>query len=149
MRTKLIVLSVLAILAIGKIQAQVDGFGLGLIFGEPTGISGKYFLSEKNAIDGAVAWSFSGDGYFRIHADYLWHFYVINVPKGEMPFYVGAGAKIGIGDDFHLGIRVPLGIAYHFANAPLDIFLEVVPGIGLLPDTDFDFDSAIGIRYYF
>jgi hypothetical protein len=129
-------------------KAQVDGFGLGLIFGNPTGISAKYFMNEKNAIDGALAWSLNGD-WMQIHADYLWHFYVIDVSKGEMPFYVGAGAKFGIGDDFHLGVRVPLGIAYHFENAPLDIFLEIVPGMDLTPDTDFELDGGIGIRYYF
>ena len=129
-------------------KAQVDGFGLGLIFGNPTGISAKYFMNEKNAIDGALAWSLNGD-WMQIHADYLWHFYVIDVSKGEMPFYVGAGAKFGIGDDFHLGVRIPLGIAYHFENAPLDIFLEIVPGMDLTPDTDFELDGGIGIRYYF
>ena len=28
-------------------------FGIGVVLGEPTGISGKYWLSEKTAIDGA------------------------------------------------------------------------------------------------
>lgn len=145
---KFLVAAIVFIMLGSIAKAQVDGFGLGLIFGNPTGISAKYFMNEKNAVDGALAWSLGGD-WMQIHADYLWHFYVLDVNKGELPLYVGAGAKVGIGDDFHLGIRVPLGIAYHFSSAPLDIFLEIVPGMDLTPDTEFEIDGGIGIRYYF
>ena len=46
--------------------------GLGLIAGNPTGISFKYFTSTTTAIDAAAAWSFS-DEWIMIHTDYLWH----------------------------------------------------------------------------
>jgi hypothetical protein len=34
-------------------------------------------------------------------------------------------------------------------RAPVEIFLEIVPGLDLIPGTDFDLDGAIGARYYF
>jgi len=36
-----------------------------------------------------------------------------------------------------------------FADTPLDIFVEVVPVLDLVPDTDLDFNGAVGIRYIF
>src|SRR6185503_18546567 len=48
-------------------------FGLGLILGEPTGISGKYWIRHDRAIDGTLSFSFND--YFLIQSDYLFHFH--------------------------------------------------------------------------
>ncbi|MBP2681688.1 MAG: hypothetical protein H6Q78_1551, partial [Candidatus Krumholzibacteriota bacterium] len=45
--------------------------------------------------------------------------------------------------------RVPVGLTYIFDGAPLDIFFEIVPILDLIPDTEFDANAAIGIRFYF
>ena len=54
--------------------SQEKRFGLGLIFGEPTGVSGKMWTSEQNALDAGFAYSFRRRGYLHLHTDYLWHF---------------------------------------------------------------------------
>jgi len=41
------------------------------------------------------------------------------------------------------------GINYLFEGVPLDIFLELVPILDLAPEMGFDFNGAIGIRYFF
>lgn len=125
-------------------------FGLGIILGEPTGIDGKLFLAGGNAIEGAVAWSFDSD---RLHlqGEYVYHWYdPIKVEKGQMPIFVGVGGRIIFrkGDD-SIGVRVPVGLAYEFDGAPLDVFGEIVPILDLAPDTDFDLEGAIGARFYF
>ena len=51
--------------------------------------------------------------------------------------------------DVTLGVRVPLGLAYIFSDEPIDIFLEIVPILDLLPQTDFTISAAIGGRYFF
>ncbi|KAA0265805.1 MAG: hypothetical protein EDM75_01650 [Chlorobiota bacterium] len=130
--------------------AQTGGFGLGIIVGEPTGLSGKYYLSESHAIDGAVAWSFKKDAALHIHADYLYHDNsFLNVTKGRLPLYVGIGGRIKLQDKSRIGVRVPVGIAYEFPKAPVDVFVEIVPLLDIIPDTQFDFNGAIGVRYYF
>ena len=48
-------------------------FGLGIIIGEPTGISMKYKLGGITAIDAGIAWSFGNNSGFHIHSDFLWH----------------------------------------------------------------------------
>lgn len=128
-------------------------FGLGIMLGEPTGLSGKYWLNDKLAIDGAAGWSFYDDSEFYLHSDLLVHkFDLIPVKKGKLPFYVGAGAFVRFRDEHHdneAGIRVPVGLDYLFENAPVDIFVEFAPGIDLTPSTRADFSGGIGIRYWF
>lgn len=129
-------------------------FGLGIIVGEPTGISGKLFVSKDNAIDGAIAWSFHEYGSMHIHGDYLFHFY--DVFTNEVPLYVGVGGRIKFqntneekGDDTKFGARIPVGIAYMPPKAPIDVFVEIVPMLDLTPSTEFTFNAAVGIRYWF
>ena len=131
-------------------SAQERGFGLGIILGEPTGVSGKLWTSGENAFDFAAAWSFQGDGNLLLQADYVWHiFRLISVESGKLPFYVGVGGRVIFSDDANIGVRVPLGLDYIFSNAPVDIFVEVVPILDLAPSTDFDFGAGIGARYWF
>jgi len=130
--------------------AQDRGFGLGIILGEPTGVSGKLWTSGENAFDFAAAWSFQGNGNLLLQADYVWHiFRLIPVPDGKLPFYVGIGGEIILANDPVIGVRVPLGLDYMFSNAPVDIFVELVPILRLAPSTDFDFAGGIGARYWF
>ena len=129
---------------------QDNGIGAGIILGEPTGISAKYWTSTTGAFDAAVAWSFVNEGAFHIHVDYILHnFDLIKVPEGRLPFYYGIGGRIKASKDARIGARVPLGLAYLFDNAPVDIFLEVVPLLDLAPKTAFRINAALGARYYF
>jgi hypothetical protein len=145
-----LLLFVLAILLQMNVNAQERGFGLGIILGEPTGVSGKLWTSGQNAFDFAAAWSFQGDGNLLLQADYVWHiFRLIPVPDGKLPFYVGVGGEVILADDPVIGVRVPLGLDYMFGNAPVDIFVELVPILRLAPSTDFDFAGGIGARYWF
>ena len=98
----------------------------------------------------AAAWSFKGDGALLLQADYAFHeFNLIKVSKGKLPVYFGIGGRVFLSDDVTIGVRVPLGINYMFANAPVDIFLEVVPILNLVPSTNFEVNGGIGFRYFF
>ena len=70
---KLFALSLVFFLSTAALS-QDRGFGAGIILGEPTGLSAKSWLSQQNAIDLGLAYSFRHRGYFHLHADYLWHF---------------------------------------------------------------------------
>jgi hypothetical protein len=131
------------------IAAQDRGFGMGIILGEPTGLSAKLWTSSDNAFDFAAAWSFKGDGSLLLQADYVWHFNLIPVSSGKLPLYVGIGGRVVLADDPQFGIRIPIGLDYLFAAAPIDVFVELVPILDLSPSTDFGFGGGIGIRYWF
>ena len=149
---KKIITSLFFILLLSNsIYAQSHGFGLGMILGEPTGISLKNWLGRSTAVDFAIAWSFDGKDSFTIHGDYLSHnFKLTQVESESLPFYYGIGGSIKFKDDnIRLGARVPLGLNYHFENLTLDLFLEFVPILLLFPKTDFEINAGIGIRYFF
>lgn len=129
--------------------AQDNGFGLGIIVGEPTGLSAKVWTTEHTALDAAMAWSFAGNGFLRLHSDLLIHRYLISVEKGRLPVYFGLGAKLGFSSNLEFGVRFPLGIAYQFESAPFEAFLEVVPVFSLIPETAVHMDGGLGFRYYF
>jgi len=150
---KLILIVVFIFCFTGLAKSQKSGFGLGIMFGEPTGVSFKGWISERSAIDGGLGWSFVNEGSVQIHADYLYHFYnVFETPN--LPLYMGVGGRIKLKNtehntDMRLGVRVPFGMSYQFTEAPVDIFLEIVPILDLNPKTSGSVNAALGFRYYF
>src|SRR3989339_599045 len=98
---------------------------------------GKFFLSEKTAIDGVVGF---GSG-FMAHFDYLWHnFESLKVNEGKLPYYYGGGFLISEKD---FCVQGKIGLEYLFDTNPLGIFIEIAPAIG----TDFIFQGGVGVRY--
>ena len=150
---KIIFVILFLILSAGIAKSQQSGFGLGVMFGEPSGISFKYWLSERNAVDGGLAWSFIDNGSMHIHADYLYHFKDA-FPAPNLDIYLGIGGRIkfsgtGNSSDNRLGVRIPVGLVYEFSDAPFDIFLEIAPILDLTPTTEGSANADLGIRYFF
>ncbi|MCK4431244.1 MAG: hypothetical protein KAW19_08060, partial [Candidatus Aminicenantes bacterium] len=56
-----VIFILIAVFSPGNAAAQESGFGLGIILGEPTGISFKNWIGSRTAIDGGVAWSFGNN----------------------------------------------------------------------------------------
>jgi len=137
-------------------SSYAQRFGVGIILGEPTGASLKYWLNDTLAIDGALGASFDDDddddSSFYLHSDLLWHnFDLIPVSRGRLPVYLGAGALVRFRDDEdnQVGVRIPVGISYMFDNAPIDIFAEIAPTIDVAPDVRGEVTGGIGIRFWF
>ncbi len=153
-------------------------FGLGLMLGAPSGLSGKYYLSADTALDFGIGsiYQYRDRSGFHVHGDFLWHpLSLASTDAFELPLYFGVGARIltgsrcyrydnrsdrcdySYGDYTALGVRAPLGISFDFNNIPLDIFLEFALVLDFLVDRDdrfddrlyLDFNGAIGARYYF
>ena len=151
-------------------------FGLGIMFGAPSGLTGKYYLSSDTALDfglGAI-YGFRDREVFHLHADFLWHpLSLTSARPFELPLYIGIGGRLVNGrrcynynrnrcdyyfnDYAAVGVRAPIGIAFDFNNIPLDIFLEVAVVLDFLLERDERYDGAIyldlngafGLRYYF
>ena len=109
------------------------------------------------AWDAGAAWSFVNGGYFQIHSDLLFHnFKLFEVETGRMSLFYGPGARVKFGarDEFGDGgtvvsIRGVVGLAYEFQETPLELFIEVVPMLDIVPSTAANMAGAIGFRYYF
>lgn len=155
------ILLIILIISISGVEAQNGKFGLGVIIGDPTGISAKLWTSPKNASILGVGWSideyrFRGRDYgnssrLHIHLDYLWHsFNAINT-NGQFPLFYGIGGRINTGPQYSgtLGVRGVVGIKWFPKETPLDIFLEIAPTLYLISSTGIGIDAGIGARYYF
>lgn len=158
LRTKIVLLQAALILAtllvtLSPAAAEEKRFGLGLIVGEPTGLSANYLLGQDNAIDLAVAWNVSGNNDFVLHADYLWYRHdFFQAGQAKMPLYYGVGGRMVFRDNKSdkFGIRVPIGVSYRFAdNESLELFGEIVPILDLTPSMKLDLNVGIGGRIYF
>ena len=152
MKAKYLVMLLIVFLSTNVFAMERKKFGIGVILGEPTGITGKYMINDNNAIDAAIGWETSGDNLLHIHGDYLLHLYdVIEVPKGKLPIYFGGGVRWVHREkkDDKLGLRIPIGVEYLFKDVSLGAFIELVPVLNLTPDTDFDLEAGTGIRYFF
>ena len=121
----------------------------GIIIGEPSGLSGRQWIGDGAALDLALAWSFFPEGSFYIHLDYKQHFYDFDVYTGRLLAFAGIGPMVYIGSAVTLGARIPVGLIYEFDPAPLEIFVEVAPGLTLVPRTRANVGGGLGIRYRF
>jgi len=131
-------------------RAQRRGFGLGVILGEPTGLSFKIWTGRTTAIDAAAAWSFGREDSLYVHVDYLVHdFTLLKTNKGRLPVYYGIGGRVKFEDRTRIGVRFPVGASYIFEDAPLDLFVELGPILDLAPRTELTVSASIGLRYYF
>lgn len=145
-------LLVVLVTATAQAAEKQKTFGAGVILGEPTGITAKYWLDNRLAIDGGIGWKTSGDREFHLYADVLYHLHdLIVIKRGKLPVYLGCGARYVNQDqkDDKIGIRIPVGIEYHFDTLPLGAFAELAPVLNLTPDTDADLGGGIGLRFYF
>ena len=159
----LTVILVYVFLAAQVSYAQQHNFGLGLIIGEPTGLSAKLWTSSVNAFDFGLGWSIGGDrignyegsysGGSRVHfhMDYLWHSFDVISSSERFPLYYGFGGRInsGVGYSSSAAIRGVIGIAWMPHQTPIDVFLEVVPSLQLTSSTGLAIDAGLGARYFF
>ena len=101
-----------------------------------------------NACDFGAAWSFQGFGHLLSQADIIWHSSLTKASSGGLTLYYGIGGRVVFSSDPNVGLRLPIGLDYIFSSAPIDIFVEVVPTMDFVPDTDFQVNGGIGIRFW-
>jgi hypothetical protein len=139
-------------------------FGLGLELGSPSGLNGKYFLTQNTALNFGVGyiydryWYDDRDG-LHLYLDHLWHPFVITQAAAfQLPFYVGVGGRVWSFNDkdddgFAFGVRVPVGIAFDFNDVPLDVFIQITAVADFLYRHDDRFglhlEASVGIRFWF
>jgi hypothetical protein len=143
-------------------QDEKGAFGIGLIVGEPTGIAAKLYLSDDQAIAGAVGGAVIGRG-IQVHADYVFHPWILETTDTfVLPAYIGPGLRLlnhdrgrGVSNDVHIGARGVLGMLFDFRRVPLDVFVEVAGIFEYRTGSDdhggfgFDLNAGAGVRYYF
>jgi hypothetical protein len=161
-------LSIVALLLSGKAQAQEhktvdfdfeeepEGIGLGIVLGDPSGLSVAYRAGEHHAVQVDFGYNFTKD---RVHvsADYLYNVVILDTPEMSgvrFPVYIGVGGRYqNYGNDFDddagFGIRVPVGMAVLPRTLAIDPFVEIVPVMLITPETRASLEGGVGCRLYF
>lgn len=136
-------------------HARKSDFAAGIILGEPTGLSVKYWSNDSRALTLGLAYSLRS--YALVNLDYLWHFgsavpaEAKNATDGNVEWqpYVGVGAGVSLGTNaLGLSLRIPVGFEAILATTPLGIFLEAVPTMSIIPATAWGLGGGVGVRYY-
>ncbi len=147
-----ILLVIVSLLIISNLNhAQQKGFGLGVVLGEPTGISAKFWLTSGTAIDFGLGYSFtSSNSLFAFYADYVFHHADMIHSGKKFVVYYGPGARLKIKESTsRLGVRGVIGILWLPRGTNFDVFIEIAPILDIIPATKFDFSGGIGGRYFF
>jgi hypothetical protein len=139
-------------------QAPHAVFGLGLITGIPTGLSGEYELSPERAIDMSVAGYVDTGRSLHVHADYLFK-KLDFFPNASIPIdlYYGIGGRYLLynsccrasNDLNRFGLRFPIGLTTYFSRQRIQVFAEAALIADLITAMGFDLDYAVGARYFF
>jgi hypothetical protein len=150
-------------------------YGVGAVVGDPTGLSGKIWVGQTNAID--LGLGFYGYGYrggcFRdrdnraicdrrfgqgstsFHADYLWESKLLD-RSAQLDWHLGVGGRVFfLGDPcaydcWNMGVRAPIGLDLTFRQPSfLEVFLELAPVLYVAPGTFLAMEGGLGVRGYF
>lgn len=132
--------------------AQENRFGVGVMAGVPTGINSRIYFSEMNALDVGVGFAFAGKNEkAHLYFDHVWN--NKNPLHDDSPFsiFYGIGGRVktfDIGDN-SFAARIIGGVNLNPQDSRFEFFLEAVPTIEAIPNSKFDFDGAVGLRYFF
>ena len=133
--------------------------GIGIILGEPTGVTAKLYLKDDQAIQAAIGSAFIGGG-LQLHADYVFHPYILQTrPSFVLPVYFGPGVRLidytdgRDGSSFAFGVRFVGGLLFDFKDVPLDAFIEIAGvleyELGDGHGAAIKLNAGAGVRYYF
>lgn len=132
------------------------GVGVGVVFGDPTGLSLAFRQNERNAVQAHFGFSVRRER-FHLNVDYLQNLVILESPEMpgvSFPLYVGVGGRLQLGQGRYyqepgLGIRIPLGLSILPRTVAIDPFIEVVPLVLLFPVMEAGVEGGAGVRFYF
>lgn len=139
-------------------------FGLGVAFGSPTSIVGKYFVGGGNAFDFGLGfwtygWGCNNRGFCEgrsfdvvtLNADYLWQDPIVAGSKANLDWHIGVGGRVWVGGgDASIAARMPVGLDLTFRKPSfLEVFLEIAPAMYVVPGLYLDLEALLGVRFYF
>ena len=147
-----LVLPVLASASATSAIKPENGFGVGFVLGTPSGLSASLPLGGgTRAINGVLGYDLGHGSALYAQADHVWiRGDLFEITSGKASLYYGPGVfTVLTGDASAVGIRFVGGVDYRFQDTPVQIFLEIGPGINVLPNTSATGTGGLGLRYYF
>ncbi|MGZ3745098.1 MAG: hypothetical protein ACXWRA_15000 [Pseudobdellovibrionaceae bacterium] len=156
MKMKTVIYLFFGIFFMLPVAPAAENFGLGVILGDPSGLSAKAKLNEAHSLDAALAYSSGLHNGLQLHMDYLWdRARSWGTTQGPLDMYYGLGGRLISYNDRHdnsqiaLGPRGSLGLSFNIHNPNLELFGELALILDLVPSVDADLDAGIGVRIRF
>mgnify|MGYP001195388765 CR=1 FL=1 len=150
------VLVLLLILAAAKTELRAQppagNWGVGIQFGDPSGLTLKRYNPGAMSFDALLAWDL--DDFFFLNVHGLWEKNINASPNFN--FFYGPGAFIGFiernkrfddDDEIRLGISGTFGLNYYVDR--FEIYLQLTPRLAVIERTDADIGGGLGVRFYF
>ncbi len=134
--------------------------GIGIAIGGISGISGYHRLDPLHFMQGTLALSNYGNA-FAIAADYgIYAPKLFEYSKHVVAYYGLGGMLVKLprlvffGNDVtrdrvYVGARIPLGVQFFIPDAPLQLGLEMTPGMFIVPATYVSLDATFLVRFLF
>jgi len=126
--------------------------GIGAQFGQPTGLTLKFYNATGMSTDILAAWDL--DDFFFVNVHGLWERHLGN--SGRFHYFVGPGVFAGIrengregtsSNDFSAGLSGTLGLNVILGR--VEIFGQVTPRLQLIDETNGAVGGGAGLRFYF
>lgn len=138
-------------LGLNGVQAQESGTGIGFSLGEPTGFSFKHWVGGSEAFDAGLGYSFAGNDEISMHLDYVQHIFKLFNSQEVIPVFYGFGGRIKAAEKTEslIGARGVIGIAWLSTKNNIDLSLKIAPVFNIIPETSFDVDGTLSLRYFF
>lgn len=135
-----------------KFSDRPEGIGIGFGVGEPMGLAAAFKPNPDHTLAAMMGWSLSKST-LHLHADYLITLTEIHPAESSLSLsiYSGLGPTLNLGHrrtEAGLGVRIPVGASVAF-DKPIDIFVEIVPVLGAVPDVKLYANGTIGVRAWF
>jgi len=154
-------------------QAGHGPFGLGVLLGEPVGMSIKLFVAPDHAFQLGLGYDLILRDAGVVTLDYVWHPIAISANRTlVLTWHIGIGGSLGVwpaGHDYDCrdadpvlpgiqpacrtawvqpGVRAPLGFEVVFRDLPLELYAEFAPGVLVYPMIEFLAQGGFGARWY-
>lgn len=134
-------------------QPSSGRFGLGIQFGEPSGLSLRIYQPGGMSADILLAWDLEDFFYANVHG--TWEKAIGD--SEDFNFFYGPGVFLGLrerknqgffeGDnDVNLGISGTAGVNVYVER--VEIYLRITPRLLLIDRTDGDVGGGLGFRFY-
>src|SRR5687768_9545511 len=85
-----------------EVKAASRPFGAGVFLGEPTALTGKVWVNDREAFDFGFGYWFHD--YFLVYGDYLWHF---DRFRSEHSFFAHTQPYLGVGASLFFSTSSP------------------------------------------
>lgn len=136
--------------------AHAEDFAVGVILGDPSGLSAKMKYDAGHSLDGALAYSSGKHSGMQFHVDYLWdRARSWGTTQGPLDMYYGLGGRlISYNDDrdksqISIGPRGSIGLSFNVHNPNIELFGELAMVLDVAPSISADLDAGVGARIRF